>query len=144
MPTPVADTLSMLQKEVAGYVLMPTDPEVLETALAGIRRAIDRLNTRQWNWALVYDDIAFLADQQDYDLQKWFKAPRNFGLFDSTESAVARLEYKPWKTFLMEHQDMRESGTPCVYSCANVKEFGTLSLDVKPTRSEERRVGKEC
>ena len=47
-PTPAAETLQTLQKLVAGYVLMPTDDEVLECALAGIRRGIDRLNTRNW------------------------------------------------------------------------------------------------
>ncbi len=67
-PTPVPDSLTTVQRSVAGYVLMPDDEEVLETCLMGIRRAIDRINTRTWNWALTYSTITFVAGTQEYGL----------------------------------------------------------------------------
>ena len=132
-PTPVAETVAMLQKQIAGYVLMPTNPEVLETALAGMRRGIDRLNTRNWNWALDYDDLDFAVDQYDYELTSWFKAPRSFEVWDTNGESVFKLGYKPWKTFLDQHQNLSLAVDPCVYSCSNPSAFGSVSLDAKPS-----------
>ncbi len=129
----MAETIQMLQKQIAGYVLMPTEPEVLESALAGMRRAVDHLNTHNWNSAVTYDDISFLAGQTDYDLNSQFKAPLNFEIWDSSERSVGRLEYKPWKTFLLEHSALTLESGPNVYSCSNPSEFGSLSLNAEPS-----------
>ena len=134
-PTPSTDTFQTIQKQVAGYCLLPTDPEVLETAAAGIRRAIDRLNTKTWNWTVTYDDIDFVVDQTDYALTSWFKSPRNFEIWNTDSKSVGRLAYKDWKTFLVEHQDLTAESEPCVYSCANVNALGSLSLNALPTAS---------
>jgi hypothetical protein len=130
-PTPITDTLTTIQKSVAGYVLMPTDDEVLETALMGIRRAIDRMNSRTWNWALTYSTITFVASTQEYTLDQGFKAPRNFSLRDSSAVDVDRLMYLPWGTFLKECQ-WDSTGSPSYYSGANVNYFGVIRLDVSP------------
>ena len=133
-PSPATESREMLQKSIAGYCLMPPDDlEAMEVALTGIRRAIDRINTRNWHWLLAYDDIEFLADQQDYPLRGWFKSPRNFDIWNTDGKSLYRIAYKPWKTFLTEHQDMAMAGSPCVYSIANINAFGTLSFDVRPT-----------
>jgi len=131
--TPQTETFQTLQKLVAGYVLMPTDPEVLETAAAGIRRAIDRLNTRSWAWAITYDDITFDVDQTEYRLASGFKSPRNFEIWDANSQSVGRLSYKDWKTFLVEHQDITSESEPCVYSVSNVNAMGSLSLNAIPS-----------
>ena len=131
--TPPTESVAMLKKQIAGYVLMPTDPEVLETAEAGIRRAIDRLNTRTWGWSLTYDDIDFLADTPDYGLSSQFKSPRHLELWNSDGRCVGSLGFKEWKTFLMEHQNRVGSSQPCIYSCSNVHDVGLMSLDVYPT-----------
>jgi hypothetical protein len=130
-PTPAAETLQTVQKLVAGYVLMPTDDEVLETAAAGIRRAIDRLNTRPWNWALTYSTITFVAATQEYGLDQSFKAPRNFALRNSTPTDISRLSYLPWGIFLKECQ-WGATGSPSYYSGANVNSFGVIRLDLAP------------
>jgi hypothetical protein len=117
---------------VAGYVLMPTDDEVLETAAAGIRRAIDRLNTRNWNWALTYDDITFVVDQVDYQLDTQFKNPRNFETNDASGNSTGRLMFVPWANFLKENAVVSGSGTPYSYSASNVNLLGTVSLDIPP------------
>ena len=130
-PTPYADTLQTVQKLVAGYVLMPDDTEVLECAAAGIRRAIDRLNTRDWNWALTYSTITFVAGTQEYTVDQGFKAPRNFSLRDSSAVDKDRLRYLPWGTFLKEAQ-WGTTGTPTFYSASNVNSFGVIRLDVAP------------
>ena len=127
-PTPAADTLGNVQKLVAGYVLMPTDPEVNETALMGIRRAIDRLNTRTWNWALTYQTITFVAGTQEYTLDQSFKSPRNFSLRTTAGVDTYRLMYLPWGSFLKECQWVT-GGTPSYYSAANVNLFGVIRLD---------------
>jgi len=130
-PTPAAETLQTLQKLVAGYVLMPTDDEVLECALAGIRRGIDRLNTRPWNWALTYSTITFVAATQEYGLDQAFKQPRNFSLRNASAVDVARISYLPWGTFLKECQ-WGTSGSPGYYTGANVNAFGVIRLDLAP------------
>lgn len=131
-PAPPADTYGLVQKLVAGYVLMPTDDEVLEAAAAGIRRAIDRLNTRPWNWALTYDTITFVAGTQEYTVDQGFKAPRNFSLRDASAVDTDRLKFLPWGSFLKEIQDGRSSGSPLYYSGANVNGFGVIRLDLSP------------
>ena len=130
-PTPYADTFQTIQKLVAGYVLMPTDDEVLDCAAQGIRRAIDRLNTRNWNWALTYSTITFVAGTQEYGLDQAFKAPRNFALRDSAAVDRSRLSYLPWGTFLKEVQ-YEFAGSPTYYSGANVNSFGVIRLDLAP------------
>ncbi len=130
-PTPAADSFLAIQKAVAGYVLMPNDDEVLDVAAQGIRRAVDRLNTRQWNWALTYSTVTFIALQQEYTLDQSFKAPRNFSLRDSAGVDRSRIAYLPWGTFLKECQ-WDAQGTPVYYSAANVNTFGVIRLDLAP------------
>jgi hypothetical protein len=132
-PAPSADTYQLVQKLVAGYVLMPTDDEVLECAAAGMRRAIDRLNMRNWNWALQYDDITFVAGQADYVLDHEFKAPRNFEINDSGGLSIGRLGFKPWKAFVVENSSVFSSGDHGYYSVSNPHAFGLVTLDVAPT-----------
>jgi hypothetical protein len=131
-PAPAADTYQTVQTMVAGYVLMPTDTEVLETAAAGIRRAIDRLNTRNWNWALTYDDISFVVDQTDYELDVQFKNPRNFELNDADGNSTGRLMFLQWPTLLKENPVVTGSGSPIYYSASNVNLLGTITLDIPP------------
>ncbi len=130
-PTPYADSLLAIQKAVCGYVLMPADDETLDTALQGIRRAVDRLNTRQWNWALTYQTITFVEGTQEYALDQSFKSPRNLSLRDSSGVDRTRMAYLPWGMFLKECQwDQR--GTPVYYSGSNVNFFGVIRLDLAP------------
>jgi len=133
-PTPIGDTYGTIQRAVAGYVLMPTDDEVLDVAGQGIRRAIDGINTRNWNWALTYSTITFVDGTQEYGLDQAFKAPRNFALRDSTATDVSRLSYLPWGSFLKECQ-WGQTGTPTYYSANNVNYFGVIRLDVAPSDS---------
>lgn len=134
-PSPGAETLGTLQRQIASYVLMPDDSECLETALAGIRRAIDKLNTRNWLWMLTYDDITFVAAQSDYTIDAQLKAPRNFEIWNTSSLSVGRLAYQPWSTFLKDNPVTSSSGTPCYYSTSNVHQFGTITLDVAPSTS---------
>lgn len=133
--TPAAETFQAVQKLVAGYVLMPTDDEVLDCAAAGIRRAIDRLNMRTWNWALVYDTVTFVAGTQEYDIQRPFKKPRNFSIRSTAGIDSDRLSFLPWGTFLKEAQDNRTSGDPQYYSVPDSNAYGVLRLDMAPSAS---------
>lgn len=133
-PTPYADTFQTVQKLVAGYVLMPTDDEVLDCAASGIRRAIDRLNTRVWNWALTYSTITFAAGTQEYPLDQSFKQPRNFSMRNASGVDMERLQYLPWGMFLKECQ-WGQSGQPNYYSGSNVNAFGVVRLDLSPDTS---------
>jgi hypothetical protein len=134
-PTPLTDTYQTIQKMVAGYVLMPTDEEVLETAAAGIRRAIDRLNTRTWNWALHDSALTFAAGTRDYALDTSFKAARNLLLYNASLVEVGRLSFLPWGTFLKETSGGNTGGSPCYYSGANPNVNGIIYLDASPGAS---------
>lgn len=132
-PAPATESLEAMRKYVVGYVLMPDDNESLDVAEAGIRYAINRLNARTWNWALTYDTITFVAGTQEYDLQRAFKAPRNFSLRDSSAVDKARLSYLEWGSFLKEMNYQGASGEPQHYSVNNDHRFGKLRLDVAPS-----------
>lgn len=132
--TPIGETFATLCKLALGYVLAaPDDTEAIEAAAAGFRRGIDRLNTRNWNRALTYDDISFVADQTEYELTSWFKAPHNFELWNTDSVSIARLAFKPWKTFLLEHTDASLSSDPAVYSVPNASDLGTVTLNCAPS-----------
>lgn len=133
--TPGTETFGAIQKSVAGYVLMPTDDEVLDCAAQGIRRAIDRLNTRTWNWLLTYDDITFVENQYDYVLTSWFKSARNFEIWNTSEQSEFRLMYKPWGTFVKEHSDQGAQGDPEYYSVLNSNATGMVTLNAAPSSS---------
>lgn len=133
--SPVSDTVDSLQKAIAGYVLMPTDEEVLDCAAQGIKRAIDRLNTRQWNWMLWNRTITFVAGTQEYEIPSGLKSPRNFSLRDSGGIDKGRLMFQPWGTFLKEanYEGSSIGGNPCYYSAVNVTTYGLVRLDVAPS-----------
>lgn len=137
-PTPGGETVGTIQKQCASYVLQPTDTEVLERALFGMRRAFDRINARNWNWALTYDDIPFRVATDDdfgtdYPLTSWFKAPYNFEIWDTANNSIGKLKYEPWKLFLSKYQDRSFQWDPICYSCPNVHALGTVTLNAKPT-----------
>jgi len=131
--SPNTETYSAIQKAVAGYVLMPTDAEVIDCAGQGLRRAIDRLNTRNWNWLLTYDDITFVESQYDYVLTSWFKKPRNFEIWNTGEQSEFRLSYLPWGSFVKEHSNQASQGDPALYSVLNVNATGMVTLNAAPT-----------
>ena len=131
--SPNTETYSSIQKAVAGYVLMPTDPEVIDCAGQGIRRAIDRLNTRNWNWLLTYDDITFVEGQYDYVLTSWFKKPRNFEIWNTSSESEFRLMFKPWGTFVKEHSNQASQGDPAFYSVLNSNATGMVTFNAAPT-----------
>lgn len=133
VPTPRPEAVSALQKSIAGYVLMPADDEVLDAAMMGIRRAIDRLNLTTWNWAITSQAITFVAGTQTYSLERPFKRPRNFHLLDTNGLRTGRLSYLPWDELLKETDETRD----CLeyYSIPNDREDGLLTLVSSPTAS---------
>ena len=131
--SPGTESFGAIQKAVAGYVLMPTDPEVVDCAGQGIRRAIDVLNTRKWNWLLTYDDITFVSGQYDYQLSSWFKSARNFEIWNPSEESVFRMAYKPWGTFVKEHSNLATQGDPAFYSVLNSNSTGLVTLNAAPS-----------
>jgi len=133
-PTPGPDPFQTIQKSVCGYVLMPDDHEALDVAAQGIRRAIDRLNTRTWAWLMIPETITFEAGVQEYGLEAAFKAPLNLSLRDTSTKDVGRLRYLSWGSFLKELQWGQE-GNPSYYSVANSNAFGVLRLDANPSAS---------
>jgi len=135
-PAPTVPTIAETQKIVAGYVLMPRRTEALETALYAIREAIDKLNTmREWNWSLVSEDLPLDAALVDYPVPSNFKKAARLLVVDANDLSVFRIPYYPWVDFLDKYAKQHTSGDPCAYSCANAKEFGTVSLDVIPSVS---------
>jgi len=90
------------------------------------------MNTRNWNWALTYSTLTFIAGTQEYALDAGFKAPRNLALRDSAAVDRSRLMYLPWGTFLKECQ-WDYTGTPQYYSAENVNFFGVIRMDVAPS-----------
>lgn len=132
-PTPAATPIATLKKQVAGYCLMPTDTEALETALAGIQLAVDKINSRTWNWLVIDEEIIFDTAVIDYRLTSHFKKPQRLMLCDADGNTRQRLPFLDWQSFMNEYQDSTGRGDPCIYTVANIKEYGTLSLDVFPS-----------
>ena len=133
-PTPAAPSMATEQKLVCGYVGMPNDDEALEQALAAIHEAIDNINQRDWNWAAVYEDIVSDATLVDYPVPSNFKRPFRLVRLDADGLSIGRIPFVPWMSFLNEYSEgQAASGDPCVYTVANVKEYGTISLDCTPS-----------
>ena len=132
VPTPNPDTLGFITKMAAGYCLKPNVDEVVECATAGVRRAIDTLNMRLWNWALAYQDITFVAATGEYQAEADLKAPRRFTLIDSDSLEAGTLTYYPWPEFItrLAHDPSTE---PCSYSLSNMTQFGTITLSASPS-----------
>lgn len=132
-PVP-SEQLGTISKMVAGYVLMPNDDEAIETAVAGVRRAIDRLNTRRWRWAMSYQDLTIIAGTPSYGLPSDFKQPRRFTFCDPDGVERGTLPFMPWVEFLnYVSWDQPGQRDPCYYSSANPYDLGTIYLDSSPS-----------
>jgi hypothetical protein len=131
--TPSPRSAAKLQKEVAFYVGAPDDPESLELALLGINDAIrGHLNTRNWSWALDYDDLSLTAGTADYQLSSAFRAPRAMELLDSDSTPNGRLDWYDPKTFWTVFPDAGSNGTPSAYTVVNASDLGTFSMNYLP------------
>ena len=133
-PLSAPDNLGTLCTLAAGYCLMPDDPEAIEIAAAGVRQAVNRLNTRKWRWAMASQTITFVVDQKEYNLNENFKAPRRFVMLDPNGRDQFRLDYKEYAVFADENLIwITGSGDPYCYSSSNSNDFRTIILDLAPS-----------
>jgi len=124
---------SVLQKAVLSYVQAPQDDDELnEHARNALNDAVDAINTRTWKKLHGHQDILLAADQWDYELASSFKDPLNCARINTNGDQNGRLEYKPLKTFLVEHDQATGSGMPRWYTIF-YDQLRVLSLDLAPS-----------
>ena len=127
-PVPGVETLGTLTKQVTGYVGLPTDDEATEVAVACIRRAIDKINMRRWNWTIAYQDIQFVVGTAEYGAEPDMKAPRKFVLIGTDDLEAGLLTYIPWSEFV-DRLSYEATTHPCEYSLSNLHANGVITLN---------------
>ena len=134
-PTPGTSTFATLKSRVARYVLSPDSSDVTAIAADAIRDAVNEINTRRWNWNLVYQDVVLVADDADYDLATPFKGPFKAELLDSNNKCLGYLGWMDNHQFLREYSQRDTSGDPYHYTVENPHEYGQVVLSAPPSSS---------
>lgn len=134
-PSPAARACSDLKADVARYVGATNAARALAEAENCIGTAVAKLNTKLWNWAIVYQDITLVAGTSDYDLAAPFKAPRKAELLNGSGTPLSRLTYLDPHSFSDEYYDRNTQGSPQVYTVENPHEYGQVNLSSPPHSS---------
>jgi len=130
-PSPANDSLAAMQNEVARFVLLPDQNEVLAIAGQEIRNAIKRVNTRVWNWGITWFDITSVLDQADYTIANNWKAPLMLERLNSSNQGIGRpFRYYNWKELKARYPNADQSGSPRAYTVINNTDTCSLSLSV--------------
>lgn len=132
---PASTAFSALYARVQNYVLSPSDTDAVSLAKEGINEAIDRLNTRNWNWARVASSITLTAGTQEYALNGAFRAPRMAELLGTSGEVQDRLMYLAPTEFSDLFPFRNITGTPSSYTIFDEFDNGKLTLDVTPSSS---------
>jgi len=135
MGTPAARQRSDLVNEITRYILAPQDADVQTAANDGISEAIRKLNTRPWAFMLKSQDIALVADQDEYALSAATMAPRSAELLLTTDRPFGRLSFLDPKTFDSIFPNRSFTGHPTHYTIFSFQDTGTLTLNVPPASS---------
>jgi hypothetical protein len=98
-----------------------------EVALAGIREAEDRLNTKLWRWNITTQSIT-LTGATTYSLLATFKAPRSAQLLDSGSIVRGVINFLDPKTFDLSYTD-RSGGSLEAYTAYNDRDDGLITLN---------------
>jgi hypothetical protein len=98
-----------------------------EVALAGIREAEDRLNTKLWRWNITTQSIT-LTGATTYTLLATFKAPRSAQLVDSGGTPRDLIRYLDPKTFDLQYPD-RSGAALEAYTAYNDRDDGLITLN---------------
>ena len=133
--TPGGRSLAEMQRLVLSYVQAPQDdPELNDTARGALNIGIDIHNSRNWFKIQSYQDMTLVTGTSDYSLAPDVKDPRAAEWLDSSGNPSGRLEYKPLKTFLIEHPSSTSNGSPSVYTIM-YSSSRLLVLDLAPDSS---------
>lgn len=133
--TPANTLFSALKTEVARFVKAPNSAEVLGVAGDGINDGVRRLNSRIWEWNFTSEEISFVADQKEYDVDDTVKLPRHVEYLNTSDVAQGRILYMPVKQFLLSFPDRTGSGEPRFYTVLNPRNYGQMTFNQAPSAS---------
>lgn len=134
--SPASTAFSSLYTRALNYILgYSTDAQYLAVAKEGINEGIERLNTRNWTWALMAAETNTVAGTQEYALNSAFKAPRMLQLLNATSNGevTGTLDWIDPKEIDVFYPDRSVAGTPTSYTIYNEFFQGQLCLNVRPT-----------
>lgn len=131
--SPLAANLAGLKKNVASYVQGASLTSVLGDAGVAINAAIDRLNTRNWNWLLKNQTITFVAATATYQVDARFRRPRKLTKLTTAGKRDGDLSYMLPKDFMDAVFDNSADGSPKYYTVRNASDDRLLELDLAPS-----------
>lgn len=132
-PTPGTSTLTKLKKEVASFILAPSDTDALEVAEMGVKEAIRKVNGRNWKFMRTTDDISTVASTRTYSLQASFLAPEHCELLNSSSNPNGMLHWLAPKEFNRTFRERSSTGSPSHYTVQNARDTGVIELSRPPS-----------
>ena len=127
-------TVEQIQRYVASYVGMPTDPEVEGIVFSGIQDQIDELNAYNWAFQLRTSGLAFVAGDKTYSAPTDYKASRHFSYLDTNDLPAGKFESFDPKTFRL-HQSRYINTEPQYYTVDVLGVSGVITLSAGPSDS---------
>lgn len=131
--TPLNASFGGLKGQVASFVQGQNLPAVLADAGAAINSAINKLNTRNWNWLLRQESLTLAADTRTYTIAADFRRPRKLEQWDTNSKTVGHYSYLITKDFFDCDFDNTSSGTPQYYTIVNASSDRLLTFNVPPS-----------
>jgi hypothetical protein len=125
-------TLNDFQVEISSFTGTPDDSDALAIVTKAVNDAIRRLDSRNWTWALMTQDITLVAGSVTASLASDFRGPRDMQLLNSAGDAVGWLGYQDPKTF-MRDQSVPNVSDPEYYTVINAHESAQLRFDSTPS-----------
>ena len=94
------ESFAGLKRFVLDFVQGADDPSLLAVAGREINNAINRINSRKWNWSRKSYDITLAESDSDYSLPANYKRPLRMQLLNSSSQVIGSVNYVLAEEFL--------------------------------------------
>lgn len=136
----MAKAFSVLQRDVASYVKLPTDTEALGLAGSGLNDGIANIiNSRSWAFQMKTSDFTLVADTNAYPVPSDFRENRNVSLLNTAGEIAHSVGYYDPKT--NDRRFQRGTGTSVIngipqnYTITDPYPSGIIRFDRTPDAS---------
>ena len=133
--TPLQANFGGLKKVVAAYVQGANITSILNDAGASLNAAIDKINTKEWNWLNREVTLSLANDTRTITIPANFKKPRKLTKRDTNGKTVGRYIFQIPKEFANSDWNDVNSGSPMHYTVRNPSDDRLLTFSVPPTSS---------
>jgi hypothetical protein len=130
-------TFGNLKTEIARFVKMPADTEVLTICGEAVNNAVDSLiNIRNWSFQMATSGFTLVADDNTYPVPTDFREQRNVSLMNTAGEVGLRVGYEEPKIFDTKYNrgsnSTVEAGHPSHYTITDPYPSGVIRFDRTP------------